>query len=118
MKYGSLIPIVIMQFALILLTIQSVGACIGKIIVIGTSDTSANRVAAEIMMQLITERTGTKAKIIFYKEESEVRDGLIAEDEESKIDILLVNNLTSQWGVSFSKAEVNGEEPPVYSLQA
>jgi osmoprotectant transport system substrate-binding protein len=103
---------------LILIAVNTGSACIGKIIVIGTSDTPANRVAAEIIMQLITERTGTKVKIIFHREESEVRDGLNAEDEESKIDILLVNNLRSQWGVKFVNTGKNVEEPPVYSLQA
>jgi hypothetical protein len=101
---------------LILIVVNIGSACIGKIFVIGTSDTPVNRMAAEIRMQLITERTGTKAKIIFYKEKSEVRDGLNAKDEESQIDILLVNNLTSQWGVSFSDTEMSSELPQVYTL--
>lgn len=51
-------------------------------------------------MQLITERTGTTTKIIYYDEDVQVENGLVDEDENQQIDILLVNNMISQWGIT------------------
>ena len=118
MKYGLKTAFAIMLFVLIFMPMPSANACIGKVIIIGASDTPVNRVSVEIIMQLITERTGTKAKIIYYSDDSEVSDGLNTADEETQIDILLVNNLASEWGISFTKAEVDGGKFPAYALAA
>lgn len=93
-------------------------ACIGKIIVIGTSDIPTNRLAAEIIMQLITERTGTTTKIIYYDEDSQVKDGLVDEDENRQIDILLSNSLTGQWGISFIRTEKNIQQATTFILKS
>ena len=115
-KYGHITAFTIILFVLIYMTMHSADACTGKVIVIGTSDTPVKKVSAEIIMQLIAERTGTKAKIIFYSDKYEVRDGLNTTDEESQIDILLVNNLASEWGITFTKAKMDDEEFPAYAL--
>lgn len=118
MKKSTKRIVLVMLFLLAGIFPNKTSACIGKIIVIGTSDIPTNRLAAEIIMQLITERTGTTTKIIYYDEDSQVKDGLVDEDENRQIDILLSNSLTGQWGISFIRTEKNIQQATTFILKS
>lgn len=48
------------------------GACVGKILYIGTSSTPNDQLLAEMVSILVTERTGTTVKIVTYKTSAEI----------------------------------------------
>lgn len=116
MTKGSMIVAIIIQFILAGIFSNVALACIGNTVVIGTSETPVNQLAAEIIMQLITERTGTASKVIFYDKAIDVEKGLVAEDDSDRIEILLTNNLMAQWGVDFLPEDAINENLPIYKL--
>jgi hypothetical protein len=110
--------IVISMQIILLCTVTTIApACIGNVVVIGTSDTSLNRLAAELVMQFITERTGTTTKIIFHRTGHQLEESITAVDDSDRIDILLTNSLSTQWGMDFLREDKDDGKPPTFILK-
>lgn len=77
-------------------------ACVGRILYIGAMETVKGKTMAEMMVLLINERTGTNVKIRYYKDNSSLYTALKAEDEETRIDVILENTAAA---MAFLKKE-------------
>ncbi len=78
-----------------LLAAISAQCCVGKTLFVGTSGTPQELLFAEIISQLITERTGTTVKIQQFKDSTELYDaikkgeiGLLVESTDRALQIL------------------------------
>ncbi|MEW6221229.1 MAG: glycine betaine ABC transporter substrate-binding protein [Thermodesulfobacteriota bacterium] len=72
----------------VLLTGQA-WACVGRFLFVGTVDTPQGRVLAELVAQLINERTGTTVKIRFFDDRAKLYQALRSANEEERADILV-----------------------------
>lgn len=71
------------------------GACVGKVLHIGISNSPAEQLIAEMVATLVTERTGTSVKIVPFKDSREIyaaarkgEIGLVIENRDRAFDIL------------------------------
>ncbi len=115
--FRKMAVVVSMQIVLLCTVTTVAPACLGNVVVIGTSDTSLNRLAAELVMQFITERTGTTTKIIFHRQGRELEKSIAAEDDSDRIDILLTNSLSTQWGMDLLRKDRDEDSPPTFILK-
>lgn len=70
-------------------------ACVGKTLFVGTTGSSQEILIAEIISQLVTERTGTTVKIVQYKDSAELYNavkkgevGVLVENTERALRLL------------------------------
>jgi glycine betaine/choline ABC-type transport system substrate-binding protein len=87
-------------------------ACVGKTLFIGISGTPQEHLLAELVSVLVTERTGTTAKILVYPDSRELygavrqgKVGLVIENTDRAMDIL-------------GKAREGGGRAPLESVKA
>ncbi|MFN2365101.1 MAG: glycine betaine ABC transporter substrate-binding protein [Desulfurivibrionaceae bacterium] len=79
--------------ALILITTTAVvsQACVGRLLYIGALETTESKTMAEMLVILINERTGTDVKIRYFADRDEIYQAFQAEEEESRVDIVVEN---------------------------
>ncbi|MBU0484628.1 MAG: hypothetical protein KKB30_08960 [Proteobacteria bacterium] len=75
--------------ALLIISVGSAQACVGRILYVGALDTPDGRVMAELLVLLINERTGTNVKIRFMDNNDQLYAALKALDEKDRIDIIV-----------------------------
>jgi len=70
-------------------------SCVGKVLHIGILDSAAEQIIAEIVANLVTERTGTSVKIVTFKNAKDVyaaaqkgEIGLVVESRDRAFDII------------------------------
>lgn len=77
--------------AVFLLFCSGAEACVGKTLNIGAVDSPEGQVLAEVLSNLINERTGTTVNVKFYKNTQELYGAL----KVNQVDILIENTATA-----------------------
>ena len=87
-----------------LLSLSPVLACVGKILVIGVVNSPQEIIYAELIAQLVTERTGTTVKVVPYKDVLELYGAV----KKGEVGILIENTERGMKMVERSRGE-NGK---------
>ena len=66
-------------------------ACVGRILYVGSLDTTEDKVLAQMLVLLINERTGTTVKIRYFDNNEALYKALKENDEEKRADIIIEN---------------------------
>jgi glycine betaine/choline ABC-type transport system substrate-binding protein len=66
-------------------------ACVGRILYVGSLDTTEDKVLAQMLVLLINERTGTTVKIRYFDNNEALYNALKENDEEKRADIIIEN---------------------------
>lgn len=66
-------------------------SCVGRILYVGSLDTTEDKVLAQMLVLLINERTGTTVKIRYFDNEEALYSALKENDEEKRADIIIEN---------------------------
>lgn len=66
-------------------------ACVGRILYVGSLDTTEDKILAQMLVLLITERTGTTVKIRYFDTNEALYSALKENDEEKRADIIIEN---------------------------
>ena len=87
--------VVVCVLVLLLWGARESGACVGKVLHIGISNSPAEQLIAEMVATLVTERTGTSVKIVPFKDAKEIyaaarkgEIGLVIENRDRAFDVL------------------------------
>lgn len=87
-------------------------ACVGKTLFVGTTGSSQEILIAEIISQLVTERTGTTVKILQYKDSTELYNavkkgevGVLVENTERALRLLDRKESNSKQAYELAKNE-------------
>jgi osmoprotectant transport system substrate-binding protein len=70
-----------------LVFVQSAGACVGKTLNIGVTDSPQERLFAEMISVLVNERTGTSVKIVSYRDAREMYNAV----KKGEVGVLIEN---------------------------
>ncbi len=89
--FQRIIRICLAAFIMITTTAAFSQACVGRILYIGAMETTESKTMAEMLVILINERTGTNVKIRYFADRGEIYHAFQAEDEESRVDIVVEN---------------------------
>jgi glycine betaine/choline ABC-type transport system substrate-binding protein len=73
--------------ALLLLSYAPAQACVGKVLTIGIVHSPQESIYAELIAQMVTERTGTAVKIVSYKDVRELYDAV----RKGEVGVLIEN---------------------------
>jgi glycine betaine/choline ABC-type transport system substrate-binding protein len=66
-------------------------ACVGRVLYVGSLDTTEDKVLAQMLVLLINERTGTTVKIRYFDSNEALYNALKENDEEKRADIIIEN---------------------------
>jgi len=66
-------------------------ACVGRILYVGSLDTTEDKVLAQMLVLLINERTGTTVKIRYFDNNEAMYNALKENDEKKRADIIIEN---------------------------
>ena len=66
-------------------------SCVGRILYVGTLDTTEDKVLAQMLVLLINERTGTTVKVRYFDNNEALYSALKENDEEKRADIIIEN---------------------------
>jgi glycine betaine/choline ABC-type transport system substrate-binding protein len=80
---------VILVLSLTLLWAANSFSCVGRVLYIGSLDTTEDKVLSQMLVQLINERTGTAVKIRYFDENQALYSALKENDEKKRIDIII-----------------------------
>lgn len=76
---------------LLLATVASSQACVGRILYVGAMETIESKTMAALLVLLINERTGTNIKIRYYTDNAKLYQAFQSHDEDARIDIIIEN---------------------------
>lgn len=86
--------VLVIFFLLTAMTTQA-GACVGKVLYIGVTNSPHDQLLAEMISALVTERTGTTVKILTFKSSAEIYNavrhgqvGLIVENTDHGLEMV------------------------------
>jgi glycine betaine/choline ABC-type transport system substrate-binding protein len=74
----------------LLFTTNSI-SCVGRILYVGTLNTTEDKVLAQMLVLLINERTGTTVKVRYFDSNEALYNALKENDEEKRADIIIEN---------------------------
>jgi glycine betaine/choline ABC-type transport system substrate-binding protein len=86
----KIFPIWIIMILVLLWTTNSF-ACVGRVLYVGSLDTTEDKVLAQLLVLLINERTGTTVKIRYFDDEEAMYNALKENDEQKRADIIIEN---------------------------
>ncbi len=66
-------------------------SCVGRILYVGTLDTTEDKVLSQMLVLLINERTGTTVKVRYFDNNEALYNALKENDEEKRADIIIEN---------------------------
>jgi glycine betaine/choline ABC-type transport system substrate-binding protein len=76
---------------LLAVLVPATQACVGRILYIGAQDNQESRLMAEMLVTLISERTGTSVKIRLVDNRDELYKAFNSHEEDVRIDIIVEN---------------------------
>ncbi|WP_020676017.1 glycine betaine ABC transporter substrate-binding protein [Geopsychrobacter electrodiphilus] len=76
----KIVSSVLVLLLLLFCSVVNVSACVGKTLKIGTSGTVQQEVLANIIAELISERTGTTVKVVPFKDSADAHAALLKAD--------------------------------------
>jgi osmoprotectant transport system substrate-binding protein len=82
---------VFLVLLLVFLWSASSFACVGRILYVGSLDTTEDKVLAQMLVLLINERTGTTVKIRYFDNNEALYNALKENDEKKRADIIIEN---------------------------
>jgi glycine betaine/choline ABC-type transport system substrate-binding protein len=82
---------VVLPLLLITLWAANSHSCVGRILYVGSLDTTEDKVLAQMLVLLINERTGTTVKIRYFDDTGKLYQALQVSDEETRADIIIEN---------------------------
>jgi osmoprotectant transport system substrate-binding protein len=86
----SFFPVFLVLFLAFLWSASSF-ACVGRILYVGSLDTTEDKVLSQMLVLLINERTGTTVKIRYFDNNEAMYNALKENDEEKRADIIIEN---------------------------
>ncbi len=89
----SLIAKTILLLMTALLFALPASACVGKTLVVGATGGIQQELLANMLAQLITERTGTSVKVVLQNSSSEAHDALLKDDIDMYVEYTGVGQL-------------------------
>jgi osmoprotectant transport system substrate-binding protein len=82
---------VLLVLALLFICLPGADACVGKTLYVGVVDSAEGRLFAEILSNMVNERTGTTVKTRYYKNTRDLYDAISAK----QVDMLIENTTTA-----------------------
>jgi osmoprotectant transport system substrate-binding protein len=82
---------VLLVLALLFICLPRADACVGKTLYVGVVDSAEGRLFAEILSNMVNERTGTTVKTRYYKNTQDLYDAISAK----QVDMLIENTTTA-----------------------
>jgi glycine betaine/choline ABC-type transport system substrate-binding protein len=82
---------VVLAILLIFLWSANSYSCVGRVLYIGSLDTTEDKMLAQMMVLLINERTGTTVKMRYFDNTEALYNALKENDEEKRADIIIEN---------------------------
>ena len=86
----KIFPVVLAMLLIFLWSANSY-SCVGRVLYIGSLDTTEDKMLAQMLVLLINERTGTTVKMRYFDNTEALYNGLKENDEEKRADIIIEN---------------------------
>ncbi len=87
----KIFPVVLAMLLIFLWSADS-HSCVGRVLYIGSLDTTEDKMLAQMLVVLINERTGTTVKVRHFDNTEALYNALKENDEEKRADIIIENS--------------------------